>query len=663
MRSLLSITLLLLSFLSAVSNRSFAQSANPATAPHHEDFKSILNRVKKLRYSNPDSAGYYAKIGLELATVERDSSAIADMLNQQGMIEDNNGRYLMSGKKYMRALALYRGVHNRKGEASTLIRLGVVELRKGNYDRASARFLDALRVSESANDLAGIMEANITMAEVFIKQEEYQDALRYLKIAEGLDKKLPFSSLRLNMYNNFGIVYRELNLYDLAEDNLEEGIRQSLIPGMEGLNITLSNTLAGVYTRRGMHKNAIRILRGSLTKSRKIHNYIREVQTLLELSDLYRKSRPDSAVSYLQQALKLAEDKKSYKQQIDILNKLAIHFEKAGDFRQAYNMKDSSQLLADSFYYQDMSREIANLQAEYELGKSKAALQQLQFKNKQQKFERNIILGLGAGMVVIIVIISYNFFRTSRLNDLLNKSNNDLSASNEVKDKLFSIIAHDLRMPLTSAISVLPLINDEDVSEKEKQEIIDALINNFNNSLDTLNQLLRWGEMQIKGVAILPEEFDAAIESSNVIRFLEPQALSKNIILSLEVPHGSFVFADKNHFNFILRNLVSNAIKFSPAGERIRVVTQFTDGKQRRFQVCDKGVGIAPDRLSTMFTVKNTSTRGTNNEKGTSLGLLMCKEFVEKNAGSISVESKLNEGSVFTFTLPAGQFDKSLKDT
>ncbi len=652
MRSLILIRTFLLYLSLSVPFSLWAQRESAQTGTDSRSPKYYIDLVKKFRYNNPDTANYYAVIGLDLAIALRDSSSMADMINQQGMLEDNNGRYLSSGQKYSRSLTIYRQIQNKKGEAATLVRLGVVELRKGNYDRAIAYFLQALKASESIKDFAGIMEAQVTLGEVFLKQGAYEKSLEYLKTAEKLDEDLPFSSLRLNLFNNLGAVYKGLKHYDLAISYLKKGIKQSQRPGMEGLNITLNNTLAGVYTQRGKYQDAINILNSSLVKSKHINNYIRELQTLLELSELYKKTKTDSSVKYLNLALKLAQEKKSYKQQIDILNTLSTYYSSQKNFEKAYHMKEKSQALSDSFYYQDMSREIINLQAEYELDKSKVRLKDLQIENRKQQFERNVILALAAAMIFIIIVISYYYLRTRKLNALLNKSNEDLKESNDVKDKLFSIIAHDLRMPLTTAVSILPLLNDEEATSQEREEIVDTLVSNFTTSLDTLNQLLRWGEMQIKGVSISPSNFDAGVETARVLSFLGSMINTKRLTIANRVSSPIVVFADIDHVHFVLRNLISNAIKFTPEGGTISLEVIKKSGFYV-FSVIDTGVGIAAERIDTIFTIKNSSTPGTNNEKGTSLGLVMCREFVEKNGGEISVRSS-DQGSVFSFSLPQG---------
>lgn len=586
-----------------------------------------------------------------IAKAQQDSIAIAEILNQSGMVDDNFGQYMSSLEKYQQAADIYRSLNNKKGEATELIRIGVVRSRNGNFDEAILRFLQALTLSQTINDKAGMFEAYVTLAEGYMGLKQYNVALSYLKTAEQIDKHLPFSSIRINMLNNKGISYRELAEYDQAVIALQKGFSLTRRPGMEGLNITVANTLATVYQKNGNKELALNILLSSLKKSRKIKNFIRESNTLANLGDFYEEDNPQKAIEYLNLQLKNAEINKSYQQEVLALNKLAKLNSRLGNYELAYKQQTRSHQLSDSVYYRFMLQDASNSRAKYQLANSEEKLKVLSIRNKEQKEDQWKLWSLVGTLAIIMLVVGYNYGRMNRLNKLLKKTNTDLKESNSVKDKLFSIIAHDLRSPMASVINILPFFSDEDTSQEEREVLTNQLLENCNASLDTLNQLLSWGEMQIKGIRLTKTKFPLYPEIEKVLALLHPLATKKFIILKNQIKQDVVLKMDKDHLRFIIRNFLSNAIKFTPRGGAVVIYSQLLNDERIKVTVKDTGIGIAPNRIKNIFSINNHSTDGTNQEKGTSLGLVMCREFTEANGGTITVESRENEGSAFSIIL------------
>jgi signal transduction histidine kinase len=617
----------------------------------HTDISSFEKLVIHYRYDNPDSAIYYADLGMKLAKKNNDEEGIARMLNQLGMIDDNRGKADESRQKYLEALEIYKRLGNKKGIIKENIRLGVVENRKGNYDKASSYFLAALKTSEKSKDNAGIMESYITLGEVYASQKRYQKALMYYNKAELISDKLPFSNLKLNLYSNFGAAYCGLKDYNAAIAYYEKGISQSNFSEMMGLNISMTIGLAQVYAAAGNVQKAIVLQKGALKKARKISNFIREYISLTALAESYRTMDRVASLNYLQQALQLVQGKNANKQVLDVLDKIAALQAQNSNFKQAYLAKLQQYSIADSFYFKDISVRIANLQAEYELNKSQGKVHELRFINSEQELQKKIMLWIIAGGFTLILVLGVYYFKIRKLNLLLNGSNAALQESNDVKDKLFSILAHDLRSPLASVINLLEMIHNGWLSEEEKDLMMSKLAAHCNASMETLNLLLQWGQMQLKGImikqiAISPDK----VLQRNVALLMEP-AREKNIRITQDVLTDEKAICDQDHLDFMLRNLLSNAIKFTRTGGNIKVSVKKYKEDQLLFAVQDDGVGIAADRLAAVFNLNNVSTNGTNNEKGTSLGLVICKEFITANDGEMWAESTEGAGSSFFFTL------------
>ena len=626
-----------------------------AITPINSDTTSIetYNKlVSRYRYDKPDSAVFFAQKGMEQAIKQKNLNGQAMMLNQLGMIDDNVGRYDESHKKYQKALNLYQQTSNTKGMSAENIRLGVVEMRKGVYDKAIGYFLEALKISEKSKNALGLMEANLTLGEAYARQKRFDIALNYFHIAENLNSKLPFSNLTLNMYVDYGSIYREMSRFEEAKKYLNKGLPLSNVPQYQGLNITLTTTLASVYAKQGNKVKSIELQKTALAKARKINNYIRQVQILSALAATYGKENARDALFYYQQAIELAQNKDDHKQVIESLNSIAELYAYQKNYKEALAAKNRQYDLADKYFYKEMSKQIASLQAAYELNQSKVKVQELSFTNKQQVLERKAILSVMIIAILLLLVVGYFFYKTRHLNSLLNKTNQSLQESNHVKDKLFSVLGHDLRSPFVSVINMLEFIDDDDIPPQQRKELLGQLEETSKASLETLNNLLKWGEMQIKGVRLNQSAFKVRSIIDRNIAMLLDSANNKTITIKNLVDREIAVFADADHFDFVIRNLISNAIKFSYVDGIIEIFAEKDENSGKTtIKVKDNGVGIPAHQLDLIFNIHNISTTGTNNEKGTSLGLLLCKEFIELNGGSINVESEAGSGSIFSVTL------------
>ncbi|OKS87354.1 ATP-binding protein [Mucilaginibacter polytrichastri] len=629
----------------------------PKKVPEIEKYNKLISFY---RYENPDSALFYVNKGLKLARGNKDTAGRAMMLNQLGMINDNRGQFVESQNNYLEAYNLYKAIGKTKGMATVTIRLGVVELRKGNYDKAIAFFLKALQLSERIKDPAGLLEANLTLGEGYMGQHKYDIALHYFKIAESINNSIPLSNLSLNLFNDFGVIYRETGMLEEAKDYLLKGIALSNIPQFQGLNITLTNTLATIYAKEGNTEYSIKLQKQALKKAIQIHNYIRQLLTLNGLANSYQNINIDTSLNYLYKAKTLAEGRQAYKQVIEALQSIAELYTKKGDYKAALDAKNEEYNLADKYFYKEMSKQVTSLQGDYELSKSRAKVQQLRYINIHQMLERKIIMAIAGCAILVLLVIGFSYYRSWMLNKKLQNANADLDQSNQLKDKLFSILGHDLRSPFVSVINILELIDDEDLPADTRKEMVSELSVTSKAALETLTGLLKWGEMQIKGVRINRNEFAVKPIVERVMLLLAGTANYKRITIKNQISDDLILIADKDHVEFVLRNLISNAIKFTGVSGQVTLKSFFDVHRNiATITVEDTGVGIAPDRLNTIFSLNNISSNGTYNEKGTSLGLLVSKEFIDANEGTISVRSTPGIGSVFSFTLKAA-IDKVL---
>lgn len=613
-----------------------------------EDYIRI---IKYYRYLNPDSALFYVKQGLKKADEQKDELGKAALLNQYGMIDDNATRYRESREKYLQAEAIYRDNNDDIGLAATLIRLGVVEKRKGNYDKALAYFMDALNISEKINHKPGMLEGRVVFAETYYNLGEYENALSNLRMAEDIDKQIPLSNLSLNMYINYGQVYTKKGDYNKAINYINKGLSKSNRVEFNGLKISLLVQLAATYFKSGRTNDAISVYHQALQFTKRIKNVLREQFTLIELSEVYVKTKPDSAIILLKKALAIAEAHKMYRQQITALDKLGDLYKSKGSLSQALAYREQRNELADKVFYTDMMKQVSNLESAFELEKSKAQLNELTIKDKEQRLLRNILVLVAIVIFLVLVVTLVFYLRSKHLNKLLTKANSGLAESNELKDKFFSIVAHDIRSPLVSTISILKLIGDNELDDKTQDQMVSRLLAHCGSSLEVLDKLLKWGQMQIKGVRLNISEFHPIDNIHKNIGLLAGAAEQKHIHVAVDIPANLILKADSDHFDFIIRNLVANAIKFTENEGTVVLKAKTIDDGMVKFSVKDNGVGISQERINELFKLSATGTKGTSSEEGTSLGLIICREFILANNGELTIESTVGNGTTFSFTM------------
>jgi signal transduction histidine kinase len=222
------------------------------------------------------------------------------------------------------------------------------------------------------------------------------------------------------------------------------------------------------------------------------------------------------------------------------------------------------------------------------------------------------------------------------------------------KDKFFSIIAHDLLNPFNVLLGFTEdlTINSTEYSTEEVRKAIHAIYDTSQKTYSLLKNLLEWARSQNGKIDFIPENVNLRGIVLDSITSVENQANQKKISIQSCISDKTLVFADRNLLTTILRNLLSNAVKFTPLKGKIFVneleLTDFIE-----ISVTDTGIGISPENIQKLFKIENKqSTPGTANEKGTGLGLLLCKEFAERQSGKIWVESQINKGSTFKFTIP-----------
>jgi len=241
-----------------------------------------------------------------------------------------------------------------------------------------------------------------------------------------------------------------------------------------------------------------------------------------------------------------------------------------------------------------------------------------------------------------------------RTKEALEEKNQDLTHSNRVKDKFFSIIAHDLKSPLNTFVSLISLMeeNYEDFSEEERKDFLQSMCEHSRQLNKLLNNLLQWSMHQRGDMKVHPEELFLEPVFDENLKLYHQEIRRKQLRVQISMEAGLKTFGDLSMIHTIFRNLLSNAVKFTPNRGKIVIRGKFEEEKVL-VDIEDTGVGIRKDRIPNLFQLDQvTSTKGTNYEEGTGLGLILCKEFVKFHNGEIDVESRPDEGTKIRITLP-----------
>ena len=236
---------------------------------------------------------------------------------------------------------------------------------------------------------------------------------------------------------------------------------------------------------------------------------------------------------------------------------------------------------------------------------------------------------------------------------LLEEQTHQLTELNSLKNKLFSIIAHDLKSPLYALRNLFRNVQLYDLPGDEIKILIPEVVNELTYTTGLMENLLQWAKSQMQAESVKPQLLDIARITREVMQLLRLQAEAKHIYINSKIKQPVFVYADKDMINLVLRNLVSNAIKFTPEAGSI-----FIEAREMRshieVMVQDTGMGIPPEGLQKLMDAVYFTTRGTGGEAGTGLGLMLCREFLSRNGGQMRIESEQGKGSTITFTLPKG---------
>ncbi len=674
----------------------YAQEAHAlATRLHdHPGIAAALNNLGEyyLNNGNHDKALEYFGQALSLGKTIGNKPIVAISTSHTAVVYYFRGQYDTSLQFALQALPLLRALNLRKELAEDLSIISYLYNAKGNTQKALDYSLQALRLRQQMRDNTEIAKSLNSIGDFYLKQNNLAKALQNyrqsLQASEHIDSR---RGVAFSM-SNIGQVYLRQGNHGQALEYFSKALEiNRQLGNLYQIAVSHAN-LGAAHAGLGQYAPARQAYGEALCLFERLKNQQHYCGVLNQIGYTYtRQGAYGEALARHQQALCIAEKQAGefgpvLRETNKAIADTYLAMNQPVAFAKYYRQYDSLQKAHERL---ENKNKIAEMQAQFEEEENQKKLQEVNQQRKVQAAQlsrqRTIghfliaCIGLSVGFSVVLfsfyrhkqqsnqqlraqnIIITRQYeelnqahCRLNTLNEKLLASETELRKSNETKDKFFSIIAHDLRSPLATFTAFLSVLSDKDQDFTPEQiiHVATRTEKSLRNLSALLNNLLQWSQSQMGHTRYDPEAvwlLDAVQQTAGL---LGDEAAHKGIQLSTTVGQDLFAFADRNMFSFVLRNLISNAVKFTPAGGTIRVVAANQDEKLL-LTVSDTGVGIPEESREKLFRLNSSfTTPGTQNERGTGLGLLLCKEFVERNGGSIWVESTVGEGSHFKFTVP-----------
>ncbi len=548
--------------------------------------------------------------------------------------------------------------------AYSIAHLGGAKYVKGEYDFALEYFMEALEIWKKVNDQKGIAVGYNDVGMVYTMLEKFEQAINYHRISYDICKKTGDSTLLATNLFNIGVTFVTWIQYDsaLLYANRAKEIYQ-LTDNKENV-FRVINLKGKIYLEMKDYHQALKEYLGIINR-KDYKNQWEVCYTLAGMSVAYKGIGDiDKSVDFGLRSLKMAEDIQALWDLQWITENLSESYALKNNWEEAYHYQVLYKTYSDSIFSKEKDRQIHYLQ----LKQKEAENEALETENKihQQRIERKNyqILGSSIGLVLLI-LIAFVLYRNnvikSRLNaELKNKNieieekNRELEALNKTKNTLLRIIAHDLKSPFSVMISFTDelLENIQDYDRKTILEIMSTLNNSSNEGLRLLENMLDWAKTQTGVIKYQPKEINLRSLIEDNIQLLLNNARSKNISIHYSIDPGLNAMIDPNMTSTIIRNLISNAIKFTKKGGKVEIGA-LREGNDLQISVQDTGIGMSKQDQEKLFDVDDFhSTPGTNQEKGSGLGLVLCKILAREHGGSIHIESEEGKGSRFCIILP-----------
>ncbi|MDR6843689.1 tetratricopeptide repeat-containing sensor histidine kinase [Flavobacterium granuli] len=552
-----------------------------------------------------------------------------------------------------------------KGIARSYLNYGIYYWLKADFPKALDYIYKSLNISENLNDKKGIANANNRLGTIYAEFKNYKLALSCYTKALETSKEINDRKSIATYLNNIGDVYLRMKQYQKALDYFNKAIKMNAYEKTSyksGIN----------YTNIGITLNFLKQYRKSIeaiNKSISIYNddpSLFNAYNKLELGKSYyylalgeknkinRDSFLQKSLNYINESLIIFTREESLMDMRDSYSYLSKIYKTQEKPELALQLFEKSSKLNDSIFSNENKIQIEFLksQREIELRDEKIEIQNLKIKNEARKVY--LLYTITIAVIILLTLFFWLYLSKRKTNLQLEEKNKVISNINKQKDKFFSIIAHDLRGPFNGFLGLTELLA-QDIDNMDKEEIQFAAVNMRSSAVNLhrlLENLLEWSRMEQGLIPFNPQKSKFLSLVNESINALQDEANKKRIKIQRSIPEDLTIYADHHILQSVIRNLLSNAIKFTPKDGSVKIEAH-EDSKNTIVSISDTGIGMDAKIQNNLFKLDiKTNRNGTENEPSTGLGLILCKEFVEKHNGKIWVESEVNKGTTFYFSFP-----------
>lgn len=627
-----------------------------------------LQGIANYNLANNDTALALYLRALKIAEEDNLIKMKGAIYNNMGVVYAEKGQLHKTIAYYEKSLAIRKQVKDMSGVGSSYNNLGNTYLTMGDYEKALSNQLKGLKIREELNDLRAVANSNSNIGNSYFRIQKYDKAFEYHIKALDINKKLKNEYGMVLDYLDLGAIHYETKEYSKSKEYFEKGLALAEKIGMmQNVSVSLSNL--GEISRILKEYN------------KSIDYYRKSLAICLPAGDMLLAASCYSGIGYgLVHTGKTSEGiallKKGYNislQHPDIVTKIATanflyqSLEKTGDYKSALHYFKITKAYEDSLDNENDLKKIQEIGFEFELNKKeetiKSLMKEREFEKQRANLNRNLNYAFSLAAVLALAFI-FMLYRsrgksrkylevTSAQNNEIRKQAAQLHALNEMNNKMFSIISHDLRNPIATLSNVLLLESENVISAEESKNMQHSLSLQVGSISLLLDNLLLWSKEQIEGkTAPKPEKLILNDTIINNVQLLFEMARQKNVSFVNNVSEDVTAFADRTHVDIILRNVLANAIKFSHKGGNITLNTLIEDNTVT-IRVTDEGTGMNKETLSKLLNPDEDSfsSKGTAGETGSGLGIQLCSQYATLNNGFISFESEEGKGTICNITL------------
>jgi signal transduction histidine kinase/Tfp pilus assembly protein PilF len=603
-----------------------------------------------------DSALANYLIGARYAMQKGDAyyDYLSDNLADAGYCCYEADRYSEAIDYYKDALRYSQMTNNLPALATIYSNMGIAQMLKSDYPGALESFMEALRIDQQIYNIQEISTDYNNLGKLYEAWKNYEAAAHYFRLALDVDVANHDSTKISIRLNSLGMVFRQQKMYDSALFYLQKALFvDEKLTNQKNIATRKSN-IGQILTETGKHSEAESYLIQALDYFEKMNIDKSVCISKNCLGDVYLdKGEYIKAKELYLSSLYIAERINYLVLVIENYKDLAYLNQKTGNYADAFRYFEKSKILGDSLFSSDNQKLINEYHIKYETDIKERKMQDQQLALQKSEF-RFIFIAIIVAVLLVLVVFLIGLIRFKRKTSrILEIKNTELSQANATKDKLFSIIAHDLKNNVSGIFNLSSALNQnfELITNLEMKDYLEQLELASSNLKSLLLNLLQWATSQRNTITVKLQQINSSEIIREVINQLNGQISAKNLEIRISDPRIIFV-SDKQIIKTILYNLTGNAVKFSSPSKTFDINLQRLNNRIR-FEISDQGPGISPSDLDKLFRADaDILTIGNSPEKGTGLGLILCKDLLKHLDGSIYADSELGKGSRFTFEIP-----------